>query len=316
MLVPRSPASGTSEITVDFEMVEIDSRPDSVHSSAAASHAIAGAQESPRGEEEAIQAALKASAEEEDARVAAEKEAWRRMATGSPEEQEVIQAALKASSSVVTPSAETIGKMAKEKNTKKNAEEKCKKKHNKKRKNSSADASRCFPAWLFRMFLMFLRCFPEWLFLIILPVMAMAELWKHACLLLLTQIAVPSPITSAFNCCIAGIKAPASVGARKKRRQQEEEATYTRRGQTAALASALCVSSVLSNAHCSNVVPKCTQFDYSLPCTYGGCEFSKDASGVLDRTGSCPTMTGELWLGSKGIKGLRDGVFSNMGACE
>jgi hypothetical protein len=41
-----------------------------------------------------------------------------------------------------------------------------------------------------------------------------------------------------------------------------------------------------------------------------------DANGVLDRTGSCPTQTGWLYLDRRGIKGLREGVFSNMGACE
>ena len=90
------------------------------------------------------------------------------------------------------------------------------------------------------------------------------------------------------------------------------EAAHPRRGQTAALAlSALCVSLLLSNAHGA----ECSQSG-SLPCSFGGCEFSKDASGMLGRTGSCPTKTGELWLGRKDIKGLREGVFGNMGACE
>jgi hypothetical protein len=90
------------------------------------------------------------------------------------------------------------------------------------------------------------------------------------------------------------------------------EAAHTRRGKTAALAlSALCVSLLLSNAHGA----ECSQSG-SLPCSFGGCEFSKDASGMLDRTGSCPTKTGSLWLNSNGIKGLREGVFRNMGACE
>jgi hypothetical protein len=90
------------------------------------------------------------------------------------------------------------------------------------------------------------------------------------------------------------------------------EAAHSRRGQTAALAlSALCVSLLLSNAHGA----ECSQSG-SLPCSFGGCEFSKDASGMLGRTGSCPTKTGELWLNNKGIKELREGVFGNMGACE
>ncbi len=73
---------------------------------------------------------------------------------------------------------------------------------------------------------------------------------------------------------------------------------------------ALCLSLLLSNARgaeCSGNI---------LPCSFGGCEFSKDANGVLDRTGSCPTQTGSLYLPSRGIKGLREGVFSNMGACK
>ena len=90
------------------------------------------------------------------------------------------------------------------------------------------------------------------------------------------------------------------------------EAAHTRRSQTAALAlSALCVSSLLSNAHGA----ECSESG-SLPCSFGGCEFSKDASGMLGRTGSCPTKTGYLWLNNKGIKELREGVFGNMGACE
>jgi hypothetical protein len=91
------------------------------------------------------------------------------------------------------------------------------------------------------------------------------------------------------------------------------EAANARRGQTAALAlSALCVSSVLSNAHGA----ECSFNNMSLPCSFGGCEFSQDASGVLDRTGSCPTQGNALWLYGMGLKGLREGVFSNMGSCE
>jgi hypothetical protein len=73
---------------------------------------------------------------------------------------------------------------------------------------------------------------------------------------------------------------------------------------------ALCLSLLLSNARGA----ECTSGG-SLPCSFGGCEFSKDANGVLDRTGSCPTQTGTLYLDNRGIKGLREGVFSNMGAC-
>ena len=74
---------------------------------------------------------------------------------------------------------------------------------------------------------------------------------------------------------------------------------------------ALCLSLLLSNAHGA----ECTQFG-SLPCSFGGCEFSKDVSCLLDRMGSCPSQGGILWLSYKGIKGMREGVFSNMGACE
>jgi hypothetical protein len=66
------------------------------------------------------------------------------------------------------------------------------------------------------------RCFPAWLFLMILPFMAMAEYLMHACMLLLTQIAVPSPMTWAFNCRFAEIKAPTSVGARKKKAKKKD----------------------------------------------------------------------------------------------
>jgi hypothetical protein len=263
----------------------------------------------------------------------------------------------------------------------------------------------------------------------------MVEYWKHACILFLTQIAVPSPIAWAFNCRIAEIKAQNSVGARKKKAKKKDETRkqsaqarhevaglsllrevstcnvgkslllaglvvlalevagcvwlepYVKTGlvdwrvsstapppapnQTqdsgcllvllvlkavgvwgvafvvqqhqsaqaveravpdrkqvvmqkavkrmqerglpgAALTLfALCLSLLLSNARGA----ECT-YGGSLPCSFGGCEFSKDANGVLDRTGSCPTQTGWLYLDRRGIKGLREGVFSNMGACE
>ncbi len=53
-----------------------------------------------------------------------------------------------------------------------------------------------------------------------------------------------------------------------------------------------------------------------MPCTFGNCTFFTDASGVLDRSGSCPGQTGDLYLGNKGIKALKDSVFNNMGACR
>ena len=60
---------------------------------------------------------------------------------------------------------------------------------------------------------------------------------------------------------------------------------------------------------------RCAIRDSTMPCTYGGCTFSKDGSGILDKTGSCASETGDLRLDNKGIKGLRDGVFDNMGGC-
>ncbi len=53
-----------------------------------------------------------------------------------------------------------------------------------------------------------------------------------------------------------------------------------------------------------------------MPCIYGGCTFSKDANGVLDRAGSGPTQGVELWLDNRGLMALRGGVFDNMGSCE
>ncbi len=70
----------------------------------------------------------------------------------------------------------------------------------------------------------------------------------------------------------------------------------------------------LSSVLCSTYGAECSQWGV-LPCTYGGCTFSKDTSGVLDRTGSCPTQGGQLWLDNKGITAMRDGIFDNMGAC-
>jgi len=59
-------------------------------------------------------------------------------------------------------------------------------------------------------------CFAAWLLLITLPFVAMAEYWKHACLLFMTQIAFSR---------IAEIKAPTSVGARKKKAKTKVGAT-------------------------------------------------------------------------------------------
>ncbi len=117
------------------------------------------------------------------------------------------------------------------------------------------------------------------------------------------------------------------------------EAAHTRRSQTAALTIfALCICSVLSNAHGGGlavvrqrdesgnndrIVDPCSWGNhpslFSWTCSFGQyegkyCEFSKDASGVLDRTGDCPTdWKVQLGLDNAGIKRLREGVFSNMG---
>ena len=53
----------------------------------------------------------------------------------------------------------------------------------------------------------------------------------------------------------------------------------------------------------------------SLPCSFGGCTFSLDADQFLERTGSCADKSGDLILTYKNIKGLREGVFDNMGSC-
>jgi hypothetical protein len=120
------------------------------------------------------------------------------------------------------------------------------------------------------------------------------------------------------------------------------EAAHTRMSQTAALTIfALCICSVLSNAHGGGLavvrqrdesgnndrvryhqggVHRCGYQDIlsSWTCSFtwgpAACEFSKDASGVLDRTGDCPTdYKAQLALDNADIKRLREGVFSNMG---
>ena len=54
----------------------------------------------------------------------------------------------------------------------------------------------------------------------------------------------------------------------------------------------------------------------SLPCSFGGCTFSLDADQFLERTGSCADKSGRLYLNNYYIiKGLREGVFDNMGSC-
>jgi Leucine-rich repeat (LRR) protein len=91
-----------------------------------------------------------------------------------------------------------------------------------------------------------------------------------------------------------------------------QKGDFQRRGRSAE--PALLIVSLLSlfltaqGAEC--------KWESGLPCTFGPCSFSTDASGVLYRTGSCPDQQGTLYLTNKGIKALRDGVFNNMGACR
>ena len=85
----------------------------------------------------------------------------------------------------------------------------------------------------------------------------------------------------------------------------------SRRGPATALALAFLPLILMARgAHGA----ECTQFG-SLPCSFGGCTFSLDADQFLERTGSCADKSGFLYLNSKNIKGLREGVFDNMGSC-
>ena len=54
------------------------------------------------------------------------------------------------------------------------------------------------------------------------PPPAAKKYWKHACMLLLTQIAVPSPITWACMCRNAEMEEATSVGARKKKAKKKD----------------------------------------------------------------------------------------------
>ena len=85
----------------------------------------------------------------------------------------------------------------------------------------------------------------------------------------------------------------------------------SRRGPAAALA--LAVLALLLMAHGAHGA-EC-EFRGSLPCSFGGCTFSLDADQFLERTGSCADKSGALYLNYKNIKGLREGVFDNMGSC-
>ena len=99
---------------------------------------------------------------------------------------------------------------------------------------------------------------------------------------------------------------------------------FQRRGRSAAREPVLLIVSLISlflTAHGAECGP-----GSGLPCTFGPCTFFTDASGVLDRTGSCPDQGAgargqgptpglNLLLSGKGIKALKDGVFNNMAAC-
>ncbi len=88
----------------------------------------------------------------------------------------------------------------------------------------------------------------------------------------------------------------------------------SRRGPAAALA--LAVLALLLMAHGAHGA-ECyfSGAGASLPCTFGGCTFSLDADQFLERTGSCADKSGRLYLNNENIKGLREGVFDNMGSC-
>jgi hypothetical protein len=116
---PSSPASVSSASGDGFEMVESDSRPASVRSSAAAL-------ESAEEEDEALQAALKASAAEEAARVAAEEAARKAAEEESARKAAEEEAACKAAEEEAARKAaekEAARKAAEEEAVRKAAEE-------------------------------------------------------------------------------------------------------------------------------------------------------------------------------------------------
>ena len=50
--------------------------------------------------------------------------------------------------------------------------------------------------------------------------------------------------------------------------------------------------------------------------SFGGCTFSGDTSGApLERSGSCPTQSGTLYLNGKGITSVKNDSFAGMRAC-
>ena len=51
--------------------------------------------------------------------------------------------------------------------------------------------------------------------------------------------------------------------------------------------------------------------------SFGGCTFSGDTSGApLERSGSCPTQIGVLYLCNRGITLLKSDSFAGIGACK
>ena len=59
-----------------------------------------------------------------------------------------------------------------------------------------------------------------------------------------------------------------------------------------------------------------TRYQGRLPCTFGGCTFSKTSNGTLQRSGQCPDHMGMLDLAAKGIAALSPGVFDDMGGIQ
>ena len=53
-----------------------------------------------------------------------------------------------------------------------------------------------------------------------------------------------------------------------------------------------------------------------LPCTFGGCTFSKTSDGTLQRSGQCAEHMGALYLNDTGIRALSPGVFDDMGGIQ
>ena len=71
-----------------------------------------------------------------------------------------------------------------------------------------------------------------------------------------------------------------------------------------------CVNEAQAKIHARQGVPD----PWSV--TFGGCTFSGDYNGApLERSGSCPTQSGDLYLYHKGITSVKNDSFAGMGAC-